>query len=127
MNVAAMFNRPILGLQWAGKHQESLKSRKDLEIVNGAITLAPSVGNWSLPCKSHYLIRQGRVVWARDMTRDEIERGRLRDKRLRDAHFDQVNAQKEAEMERMATAARCSAGWLARLWRALRSWISPVD
>ncbi len=63
-----------------------------LEIVNGAVTLRPSIGNWSLPCRSHYLIRQGRVVWAREMDRDEIEQGRLHDRRLRDAHFADVSA-----------------------------------
>jgi hypothetical protein len=29
------------------------------------ISLAPSIGNWSYPCRSHYWIRRDRVVWAR--------------------------------------------------------------
>lgn len=29
----------------------------------GKITLHPSIGNYSLPCKSHYSIIQGSVKW----------------------------------------------------------------
>lgn len=30
------------------------------------ISLTPSIGNWRLPCRSHYWIRSGRVDWAAD-------------------------------------------------------------
>ena len=30
-----------------------------------AISLSPSIGNWSFKCRSHYWIRNDRVVWAR--------------------------------------------------------------
>lgn len=30
---------------------------------NGKITLRPSIGNFSLPCKSHYYITENRVEW----------------------------------------------------------------
>jgi hypothetical protein len=91
-----------------------------LEVVNGAVTLRPSIGNWSLPCRSHYLIRQGKVTWARDMGSDEIERRRRRDQRLRDAHFTEVNRRREVEKDTTPPAAQRSGSWLARLWRALR-------
>lgn len=29
------------------------------------VSLTPSIGNWSLPCKSHYWIRLDRVRWVR--------------------------------------------------------------
>jgi hypothetical protein len=28
------------------------------------ISLEPSIGNWNLPCRSHYWIERSRVVWA---------------------------------------------------------------
>src|ERR1700735_3086710 len=45
------------------------------------ISLAPSVGNWNFPCKSHYVITCGEVRWAAQMTRKEIEavRGHARE------------------------------------------------
>ena len=33
-------------------------------IADGKPTLSPSVGNFRLPCNSHYFIRNGKVVWA---------------------------------------------------------------
>src|SRR5258708_13552748 len=30
----------------------------------GAVSLTPSVGNWSFPCKSHYWIASNEVRWA---------------------------------------------------------------
>jgi hypothetical protein len=101
-----------------------------LEVLNDAVTLRPSIGNWSLPCRSHYLIRQGRVVWARDMSRDEIEFGRQRDQRLRDAHFARVNRTRGAEKDRpVATPALtpAPASWIARQWRKLLVWFGSAD
>lgn len=34
---------------------------------NGEVSLDPSVGNWNFPCRSHYFIRNGAVLWAGDM------------------------------------------------------------
>jgi hypothetical protein len=98
-----------------------------LEIVDGRVTLYPSIGNWSLPCRSHYLIRQGRVVSARDMSREEIEAGRLRDQRLRHIYFAEVNRRKEAPTYVQPTAAPHSEFWLARGWRAIQAWLRLAD
>jgi len=53
----------------------------------GLITLHPSVGNWNYPCQSHYVIRDNKVVWAKKMLPNEIERGRARDDAEKDAYF----------------------------------------
>jgi hypothetical protein len=37
------------------------------------VSLWPSIGRWQLPCKSHYIIRQSRVVWARAFSDEEAE------------------------------------------------------
>jgi uncharacterized protein DUF6527 len=52
-----------------------------------AASLHPSIGSWSLPCKSHYWIRGGRVEWAGAMTDDEIRRVQALDQRAQEAHF----------------------------------------
>lgn len=46
------------------------------------ISMRPSIGNWSLPCRSHYVVNRGRIRWARDFTPQEIARNRLRDRAL---------------------------------------------
>ena len=54
------------------------------------VTLYPSIGNWALPCQSHYWIEHSKVVWARKWTRAEIQAGRTRDKRARERYFDRI-------------------------------------
>jgi Family of unknown function (DUF6527) len=51
-------------------------------------SLSPSVGNWDFPCRSHYFVRRNIVVWEEDMTQEEIDWGRNRDRHLRERHFD---------------------------------------
>lgn len=48
------------------------------------ITLRPSVGNWRLPCRSHYFVTNSSVRWAGDMTDDQIADGRARDRRAKE-------------------------------------------
>jgi hypothetical protein len=41
-----------------------------------AVTLEPSIGNWSLECQSHYWIRENRVIWARKWSRKQVDTSR---------------------------------------------------
>ena len=45
------------------------------------VSVSPSIGNWALPCQSHYWIRAGRVTWSRRYTPAEISENRNRDRR----------------------------------------------
>ncbi len=47
----------------------------------GTVSLYPSVGNWSLPCQSHYWIIGNRVRWAAAMPPDVIAAVQARDRR----------------------------------------------
>ena len=47
-----------------------------------SVTLSPSVGNWSEKCRSHYVIKDSRVVWAGQLPSDKIHR--IRERRHRD-------------------------------------------
>ena len=44
-------------------------------------SLHPSVGNWNLDCRSHYILSKGRVRWARRFSPSEIEAVRRKDLR----------------------------------------------
>ncbi|WP_346656932.1 DUF6527 family protein [Streptomyces sp. F001] len=46
------------------------------------VSLTPSIGNWALPCRSHYWIHDGRVRWSRRYSAAEIAQNRDRDRRL---------------------------------------------
>lgn len=43
------------------------------------ISVSPSIGNWSSPCRSHYFIRRGEIKWAGDWSDEKIEKGRQND------------------------------------------------
>ena len=45
------------------------------------ISLKPSIGNWELPCKSHYFIRHNRVVWAGEWSDERISKAADDDRR----------------------------------------------
>jgi hypothetical protein len=38
----------------------------------GQVSLSPSIGNWSFPCRSHYWIERGRVRWTGPMSNERI-------------------------------------------------------
>lgn len=51
------------------------------------ISLFPSIGNWSLPCRSHYWVRGGRISWADSWSPEEIEAARASDRAAQDHYF----------------------------------------
>ncbi|MDX3807693.1 DUF6527 family protein [Bosea thiooxidans] len=53
------------------------------------ITLHPSVGSWTLPCRSHYVIQRGRVIEAPSWTDAQIATERRRDRRAKASYFGQ--------------------------------------
>lgn len=50
-------------------------------------TVTPSIGNWQLPCRSHYLIKGGSVHWAGQWSEDRINAGRASERRQREAYY----------------------------------------
>lgn len=51
------------------------------------ISLYPSIGNWSLPCQSHYWITNNEVEWAPKWTKRQIERGRIEEKQDKEKFY----------------------------------------
>ena len=51
------------------------------------ISLYPSIGNWSLPCQSHYWITDNEVEWASRWTKRQIERGRIEEEQDKEKYY----------------------------------------
>jgi hypothetical protein len=82
-----------------------------------AVSLHPSIGNWNLRCRSHYLVREGRVIEAPQWTKEEIEAGRRRDKEARTKYLaggPAANVSRPADKSVEPT-------WLERLIALLKS------
>ncbi len=87
-----------------------------------SISLHPSVGNWNLPCRSHYIIRDGRVIEADTWSDKEVSSGQARDRRAREAHYDSKRLSPQLEVVKEPAAALPSKqGRCARLWHYLIS------
>lgn len=65
------------------------------------ISLRPSVGNWSLACRSHYVIDHGRVIEAGPWSDERIAAERRRDKIAKERYY---GPSKTAEEARPAAA-----------------------
>lgn len=53
----------------------------------GCPTLRPSIGNWQLPCRSHYFITNGNIVWVGSWSTEEINAGRYAEEKRREAYY----------------------------------------
>ncbi|PPC95172.1 MAG: hypothetical protein CTY35_09900 [Methylotenera sp.] len=51
-----------------------------------SVSLFPSVGNWSFPCKSHYWITHGQIKWAAKMSDKQIAHVRKMDRADAELH-----------------------------------------
>ena len=55
------------------------------------ISLWPSIGNWNFRCRSHYIIRNSRIVGAEPWEDKQVEAGRKRDKKRKRTIFNDQN------------------------------------
>lgn len=58
-----------------------------LKVTDNGPSLSPSVGNWQLPCKSHYVINEGSILWAGEWSKAQIELGREFENQRRKAYY----------------------------------------
>lgn len=87
-----------------------------LQKERATVSLVPSIGNWTLKCKSHYVISRNKVEWAAPFSEKQIRRVRERD------HRDRLRYAKAHAAGQRGTASDTSL--LDRIWRALkRLWI----
>ncbi|WP_354099144.1 DUF6527 family protein [Bradyrhizobium sp. S3.2.12] len=70
-------------------------SRWRLAIEGNAVSLYPSIGNWSTGCQSHYWIRNNRIDWALAFTPEQIAANRARDQYVRqEAHAERYRRER---------------------------------
>ena len=91
-----------------------------LEFNGIDISLSPSVGSWSLDCRSHYIIRKSRVIPAGSWSADQIQRGRHQNKIAKDIFYNQsevvpveksVRSQKPAQLSELLDRSRKLGFW----------------
>ena len=53
-----------------------------------SVSLDPSIGNWNFECRSHYWIRNNKVIWAKKWSKKRIDAGREKDSHETNKNFD---------------------------------------
>ena len=96
-----------------GKEVVTPLSPTDWKLVfdGETVSLDPSVGNWSFPCRSHYWVSNDRAMWAEDWSQARIDANRAHDRRAKDKYYG------VGERETLAAAPQ-KASW----WRKLLPW-----
>lgn len=86
------------------------------------VTLEPSIGNWSFPCRSHYWIRGGKVRWAGPWSTKEIADERAYDRKRKIDYYDRQDIMQE-EIAPEVLVPRVEGedeelppSWLRRVW-----------
>lgn len=65
------------------------------------VSLYPSIGNWSLPCRSHYWIENNKVLWAEKWSKKKIKSNRKKDKLAKEKHDNSLfNTEKKETNEK---------------------------
>lgn len=81
------------------------------------ISLNPSIGNWTLACRSHYVIKRGHVIEAGPWTDEQVAAERHRDRAAKSLYFRSLspNATKY-EAEETNNHLPDKLGLLGKLW-----------
>lgn len=77
-----------------------------------AVSMSPSVGNWSFPCQSHYWIERGRIRWSTSWTSAQVQAGRDRTLRERTG---------KPSSEDTSVSTSPTRPWWARAWHWFRN------
>jgi hypothetical protein len=90
-----------------------------IKLDRRGVTLNPSIGNWAYPCRSHYFIWDGNVVWEDNMSNEAIIQGRQKNKArklnyYRDMTVSQCTSQEQVSELRENT--KTLIAWLKRLF-----------
>lgn len=88
-----------------------------------SVTLHPSIGSWTLACRSHYVIRRNRVIEAPPWSDAQVAAERRRDRQAKARYFEQdastLIAQPRPEPTETPPAVPLTTlGW----WQRLRAW-----
>jgi hypothetical protein len=60
----------------------------------GRPTLRPSIGNWQLPCRSHYVISDGRIDWGDQWSEAAVVAGRRAEDVRRKAYYSKMDKER---------------------------------
>jgi len=79
------------------------------------ITLDPSIGNWSFPCRSHYWISKNRVRWAEDWSQSRIDANKAHDLWAKEKYY-RADEAATPSLQPVRQEPPEKVGWWRKLW-----------
>ena len=79
------------------------------------VSLYPSIGNWNLPCRSHYWITRNHVEWAEDWSDWRVAAAEAKEKKLKEKIY--VSLEADDFVEPTEEKAKARAGFWKRFWK----------
>lgn len=76
-----------------------------------SVSLTPSIGNWSLPCQSHYVLARGQVRWARRWNTAQINAGRARATVAKERQYGRAQDTTSTDVSRTTRPGRVGRWW----------------
>ena len=80
-----------------------------------SVSLEPSIGNWSLPCRSHYWITNNHVRWAEQWSQAKVDAGRAFDRAAKAGHYNEPAEEQPATTPFASTDESPRNTWWTRL------------
>ncbi|RWP54327.1 DUF6527 family protein [Mesorhizobium sp.] len=77
------------------------------------VSIRPSIGNWTLKCRSHYVIERGKVIGAGPWSDEQVEAERRRDRASKALFYGQSP---KASPPAQPALPKCALGFWRRLW-----------
>jgi hypothetical protein len=84
------------------------------------VSLNPSVGNWHLKCRSHYVVSKGKVIEAGPWSDEQVASERDRDRAAKERYYGKPAAKAD---ERPTPEPAAPTGVWSRIKRHLSRWI----
>lgn len=78
------------------------------------ISLRPSIGNWTLKCRSHYVVDRGKVIEAGPWSDEQVEAERRRDSTAKARFYGQTSKVEPSRVE--SASAKAAPTFWRRAW-----------
>lgn len=84
------------------------------------VSVYPSIGNWNLPCRSHYWITRSQIEWDEQWSAEQIAAGLARDRADKEQYYRRLEQPHHRRITSVSELARAEER--RSLWERMKAW-----